>query len=399
MVRLSRRAVLSTMAGVPALGVLGCFGPRGNETREDGTKAAGTPKVPRYRGVVYDVGLNYSGKGFSVAPFDPKLVEHDIRVIANDLHANAVRIEGEEIPRLVTAARAARAAGLTVFFNPWKMNVGPDQTRAYLVEAARAAEQLRKDGVDIVFVAGCEYTIFNPGVFPGETLADRLSWLSAQFAGAGHQPGQVPDAFREKSVKLNEILRSFATAVRGTFGGPLTYAAGSWEAVDWGAFDSVGVDYYRDVQTDEQYVAGLQRYRSAGKPLVVTEVGCCTYEGAAVRGAGGFMIFKGVNPDGSGIFEGGVVPARSEREQADYVETQLNLLARAGVDGVFVFVFSFPTFRTGEGANDLDRVSFALVKTFPDQDPRSKAMPPWAPKESFRRVADVYRRMTEGRSR
>ncbi|MGY3609527.1 hypothetical protein [Bradyrhizobium sp. Leo121] len=48
----------------------------------------------RYRGIVYDVGLNFADQGFSVEPFDPVLVAHDIRVIANDLHANAVRTEG-----------------------------------------------------------------------------------------------------------------------------------------------------------------------------------------------------------------------------------------------------------------------------------------------------------------
>ncbi|MGX9425005.1 MULTISPECIES: hypothetical protein [Bradyrhizobium] len=48
----------------------------------------------RYRGIVYDAGLNFADQGFSVEPFDPVLVAYDIRVIANDLHANAVRIEG-----------------------------------------------------------------------------------------------------------------------------------------------------------------------------------------------------------------------------------------------------------------------------------------------------------------
>lgn len=61
-------------------------------------------------------------------------------------------------------------------------------------------------------------------------------------------------------------------------------------------------------------VAGLDRFKS-DKPLVVMEVGCCTYEGAAVRGAGGFLILEGTNPDGSGRFAGGTVPTRSEQER------------------------------------------------------------------------------------
>lgn len=121
------------------------------------------------------------------------------------------------------------------------------------------------------------------------------------------------------------------------------------------------------------------------------EVGCCAYEGAAERGDGGFILLKGTNPDSSGIFEDGVVPTRSEREQADYLGTQLDLLANADVHAVFAYVFSFPCMPTGEGAKDLDMTSYSLVKTFPDRDERPKAMPPWAPKESFHRVANFFR--------
>ncbi|MFE9445839.1 hypothetical protein ACFYO2_44595 [Streptomyces sp. NPDC006602] len=343
----------------------------------------------RYRGVVYDVGLKYTDEGFSVEPFDPALVDHDMRVIATELHANAVRIEGENVGRLLTAGRAAHAAGLAVYFSPWKMNAGIDETRAYLAKAAAAAEQLRSEGADIVFVTSCEYTSFGDGIFPGASWAERSTWLGVQTAGA-HMPGaSLPDALLEKSAKLNKVLRSFAETIRATFGGPLTYSAGT-EAIDWSIFDIVGVDYYRRGETEEEYVAGLSAYRH-GKPLAVMEVGCCTYEGAAVRGDGGFMILQGVNPDGSGIFEGGVVPTRSEREQADYAGRQLELLADADVHAVFVFTFSFPAMRTGEGAKDLDMTSFALVKTFGHEDPKSKAMPPWEPKESFHRVAEFFR--------
>ncbi|KAL5356634.1 hypothetical protein BJX96DRAFT_171793 [Aspergillus floccosus] len=345
----------------------------------------------KYRGVVYDVGLRFGEQGLSVEPFDPALVEHDMRVIANDMHANAVRIEGEEIGRLVTAARAAHSMGLKIFFNPWKMNDDIDETRFYLEEAAQTAEQLRNEGVDMVFVAGCEYTIFSKGIFPGESFNERAMWLGSQFPG-GHMSDDLSPALREKSVELNNALRSFATAVRSHFRGLVTYSAGTWEVVNWDIFDIVGVDYYRRGESEQQYVEGLERHRS-NKPLAVMEVGCCAYEGAAARGDGGFVLLKDTNPDGSGVFEGGVVPTRSEREQADYLDTQLRLLAAADVHAVFVFVFSFPCMRAGDGPKDLDMMSFSLVKYFPDQDPRSNAMPPWAPKKSFHRVADFFQSM------
>ncbi|UKZ79010.1 hypothetical protein TrVFT333_006761 [Trichoderma virens FT-333] len=347
----------------------------------------------KYRGVVYDVGLNFTGTGLSVEPFDPALVTYDMKTIAEDLHANAVRIEGEEIPRLEIAARSAHSMGLKVFFNPWKMNATIDETRAYFQEAAKTAETLRNGGIDLVFVAGCEYTIFSKGVFPGDSFNDRVIFLGQNFP-SGHMIKDIPQALRDKSVELNKALRSFVEVIRSQFGGQITYSAGSWEVVDWDIFDTVGIDYYRRGEAAEKYVSCLDRYR-IGKPLAVLEVGCCAYEGAAVRGDGGFVLLKGTNPDGTGIFENDIVPTRSEKEQADYVGTQLELLNSAGVDAAFIYVFSFPCMPAGEGARDLDMMCFSLVKTFPKTDSRSKDMPPWVPKESFHRVAQVFRSMDQ----
>ena len=351
----------------------------------------------KYRGVVYDVGLNFNGDGkFSVEPFNPTLVEFDMRAIANDLHANAVRIEGEEIHRLVTATRSAHAMGLTVFFNPWKMNANIDETRTYIWEAAQAAEQLKNESVDIVFVAGCEYTIFSKGIFPGDSFKERAMWLGSQLAGDERALSDPPKALLDKSMELNQALQSFVEVVRVAFKGLVTYSAGTWESVNWSIFDIVGIDYYRRGETEEQYMSGLERHRYEDKPIVVMEFGCCAYEGAAARGDGGFVLLEGTNPDGTGIFKDGVVPLRSEREQAVYVETQLHLLARADMYAAFVYVFTFPAMRAGEGARDLDMMSFSLVKTFPESDSRSRNMPPWGPKKAFWRVAECFRK--HGRS-
>ncbi|WP_042860669.1 hypothetical protein [Dickeya sp. NCPPB 3274] len=345
----------------------------------------------KYRGVVYDVGLRFvTGHPYSVASFDPALVRYDINAIAGEMHANAIRIEGEETERLAIASRMAHEAGLTVFFNPWKMNVPVDELPAYFREAARTAEILRKEGLDIVLVCGCEMTLFNQGIFPGETVMERAAWLGTQSANS--TSSEVNHEMDQKSGLLNEVLRSVARAVRDVYGGQMTYAAGSWENVDWSRFDITGVDYYRYDESAEEYVAGLACYRTS-KPLVVMEVGCCSYVGAAAKGAGGFMLLEGQNPDGTGKFAGGVVPVRSEQEQADYVGEQLALLKNAGIEGVFIYVFSFPTYRLGEGATDMDMMSFSLVKTFPEADPRSRRMPPWAPKKAFHRIASIYRNL------
>lgn len=344
----------------------------------------------KYCGVVYDVGLKFDDSGFSVEPYDENLVKHDLSVIANQLHANAVRIEGEELHRLVSAAKAAHANGLTVFLNPWKMNAGIDETHSYFQDAAQAAEQLRIDGVKLVLVAGCEYSIFSKGVFPGDSFIERVRWFGSQLQEGDHSMTNIPKSVSDKMPKLNEVLQSFANTIRQFYRGTLTYSAGTWETVDWSIFDIVGIDYYRRGETADEYASGLQRYRFE-KPVVVMEVGCCAYTGAAIRGDGGFMLLEGVNPDGTGNFQNGVVPTRNEQEQADYLSTQLEILSKSDVHAVFVYVFSFPALRFGEAAKDLDMMSFSLVRTFPQSDSRSKLMPPWATKESFRQVARIFR--------
>lgn len=345
----------------------------------------------QHRGVVYDVGLRFSPDSLSVETYSSELVNYDMHAIATELHANAVRIEGEDVSRLTDAARAAHANGLKVFFNPWLMNASPEHTRTYIGSAAREAEKLRRyENSDLVLLVGCEYSIFSQGVFPGETFADRVQWFGAQLEGGKVKVSDPPDSVRQKSKNLNEILSGLVEVARSEFAGLVTYSAGTWEFVDWSIFDMVGVDFYRRGETAESYIGDLERHRVNGKPLVVMEVGCCTYEGAAARGDGGFTILQGVNEDGTGKFEGGVVPKRSEREQADYVEEQVRLLESAGVQAVFVFVFSFPTLRIGAGARDHDLASFALVKTFPDEDAKPKELPPWAPKEVFSRLGKVY---------
>ena len=79
--------------------------------------------------------------------------------------------------RLVIATRIAHAEGLTIFFNPWKMNVPVAELAQYYATIARAAEKLRNEGADIIFVAGCEMTLFNEGILDGTTVLERVSGL------------------------------------------------------------------------------------------------------------------------------------------------------------------------------------------------------------------------------
>lgn len=350
----------------------------------------------KHLGVVYDVGLRFSPEALSVPTWSPELARHDIACIAGDLNATSIRVEGEELPRLEEASRVAHAHGLAVFFNPWLMHATPDATRTYLEEAARVAERLRRDGVDITLVVGCELTIFSEGIYPGSGYMERGMWL-AEHLKAGDE-GKAELA--QKAGLLNVVLRDLAGAARPLFAGQITYSAGLWEDVDWAPFDIIGLDFYRHGEPAEEYLAKLNPYRAAGKKIVVTEVGSCKYEGAGKLGDAGFAVIVGHNPDGSARFAGGEQkpPVRSEREQADYLAEQFDLLHGSGVvDGAFAFEFSKPAMPTGEGAFDHDLANFALVKTFPGGDPRSREMPPWAPTLGYRRLGEVFARLREAR--
>jgi hypothetical protein len=68
-------------------------------------------------------------------------------------------------------------------------------------------------------------------------MPDRLKTLMA----GGHCLG---DTRRATQRCLDDRL----VVARSTFGGPVSFASGIWEDVDWSGFDVVGIDAYRDEQ-------------------------------------------------------------------------------------------------------------------------------------------------------
>lgn len=347
-----------------------------------------------YRGIVYDVGLQYNPGQYSVENFNEHLVRYDLGVIADSLHCNAVRIEGEDLVRLEAASEIASEFGLKVFFNPWMMNANAEEVFAYMEKAAKVAERLRKKGVDITFVAGCEFSLFNKGIFDGNSPTERINSMIEQHSKLKNAQ-QLQNFNNEFMKKLNTILGKIVKGVRKSFKGDVTYSAGTWEPVAWTMFDTIGVDYYRDKQTEEEYVSGLKKYLQYEKPVWVMEVGCCAFEGASALGGGGFSVCQGTDENGNGIYTDGRVPIRFEKEQADYAETQIRLLKDSGIEGMFIFEFSFPIAPYRESGHDADMTAYPIVKSFPKDDPRSDMMPPWQPKEAFHRVASVYKEIAD----
>jgi hypothetical protein len=78
--------------------------------------------------------------------------------------------------------------------------------------------------------------------------------------------------------------------VREVFHGPVTYASVPLETVDWSRFDFVSADLYRDARIKDRFRGLLRRCFAFGRPVAITEFGCCTYRGAADAGGRGFAI-------------------------------------------------------------------------------------------------------------
>jgi len=343
------------------------------------------------KGVLYDVGRVM---GVHWRPhFDPIVVHRELELIKNDLHCNAVRICGQDIARLVTAASDALSQGLDVWLLPELWDRSQEQTLAYLVKAARAAETLREQWSDqLVLSVGSELTLFMRGILEGKTLEQRMNhpafWATVK-AGKHNQP-------------LREFLARANDSVRQVYHGQVAYGSLIWEQVEWKLFDYVSVDHYWDERIKDRYVDMLQPSFSFGKPVVITEFGFPSCRGGEpANGAmslGGNadpktlflhqlpMVGRLIRPRVKHIYE------RDESLQASKLLNQLNLLEQAGVEGGFIFTFAFPIFPYDVHPRyDLDRASASLVKTFAgNQHGTTYPDMPWEPKEAFKVVADYY---------
>jgi hypothetical protein len=346
------------------------------------------------RGVVYDTGTVFSGRGWK---FDtrPKLragtVRRELDIIRSDLHCNAVRITGHDVGRLVSVAETALEAGLEVWLSPTMFEHGPDQTLDYAARAAKAAEPLRSRFPGrLVLVVGGEFTLFMRGIVAGNSLSERLTNLiSAAKAGDRGFSGQ-----------LNDFLSRVGDAVRAVYDGPITYASLPGEKVDWSRFDLIGVDHYREARNAGRYEEALRPLQALGKPVVVTEVGMRTYQGANHSGALGMGIIDGSSQYRHGLpLIGRLVRprlqpgnwVRDEDLQARELTETLAILDRVGIDGAFVNTFVEPASPFDEEpVHDLDMSALSLVKSYERRHGTTYPDMTWEPKKSFKAVADFY---------
>lgn len=346
------------------------------------------------RGVSYDVGTVYPGFPWRVSTrprLDPQVMRRELQIIKEDLHCNAVRICGRDPSRLIAATQQALALDLEVWLAPALFGQSPDRTLDYYLTVARAAEPLRtaETADRLVFVAGGELSLFMAGIVPGRTIPERLASLISQLKAGSDQPTQA----------LNVFLARAAEAVRGVFGGPLSYASLTGEEVDWAPFDFIGVDHYRDARIKDRYADMLGPLLRQDKPVVVTEVGMRGYRGADDSGTLGFGVIDyrsqllHAMPLGGRLFRprlnGDYV--RDEDLQARELAEVLGILAATGVDGVFVSTFVEPLAPHHDNPrHDLDMSALSLVKSYSRGHGQTYPDMTWEPKKAFAAVADAY---------
>lgn len=330
------------------------------------------------KGINYDVGIEFHHDYLSRPSLDPAIMHRELEIIRNDLHCNAVRISGTDVDRLTIAAEEALKRGLEVWLSPHLHDRSRQETLEYTTHCARAAETLRKQWPRLVFILGCELTWFMQGILPGNNFMERLGnplsvWWRLKLLKMHKEP-------------LHAFLSQANAAVREVFHGPVTYASAPIEVVDWNLFDFVSLDYYRGKQNRDTYAQRLKRHSRYGKPVVITEVGLCTYQGAEDKGARGFMI---VDPQNQRQLSGNYV--RDEALQARELTDMLTILETAGIDSTFVFTFVSPVLTYNENPKfDLDMASYSLVKSYAGEQGTTYPDMTWEPKEAFYAVADYY---------
>jgi hypothetical protein len=332
----------------------------------------------RGKGINYDTGFCPGGEN-SRPHFDASVVGSEMRIIARELHCTAVRISGGEPARLSVAGELAAAEGLEVWFAPFPCELTTDELAPLFADCADRAEHLRRSGANVVLVMGCELTLFGAGFLPGGTVYERIQGLQS------HSP-RLYAAFARLPGKLNGFLAATAEAARSRFAGPLTYASGMWEPVDWSLFDIVATDAYRDASNAGTFRSELRKRLQHGKPLAVTEFGCCGYAGAADRGGMGWAIID-ASADPPRL-DGDYV--RDESEQVRYLEELTAIFAEEGVDLAFWFTFAgYPLVHDPEARRDLDMASYGVVRMLPGGPGSGHNGLGWEPKLAFRALAQA----------
>lgn len=368
--------LLGVGAFVAAFGAATVLRARGS-ARLDADGRTARRELPE-KGILYDVGTSYMPGQHSRARWRPDVVREELRVIHEDLHCTAVTLFGGPPQRLEEAGRMALEQGLYVWLQPRHFDAPIPPVLDNLAEVAELAERLRTAHPNRVGLSvGCEISLLHRGVLPGG-MHSRMRWLIVVSAIAPPYLGW----------RVNRVLRRMVAVARRRFDGPVSYGAGTWESIDWTPFDVVGVNYYTDEMTQSDYRGGLRRLSAHGKPVIVTEFGCCSYDGAQDKGGSGADIMDWSDLDDRRITGDHV---RDEQIQADHIEAQLDVFETEQVHGAHLCMFiEGDCHYSTDPARDLDMASFGIVRPPTPESGLSADDGHWEPKLAFHALARRY---------
>lgn len=330
------------------------------------------------KGINYDIGTEYTYGILTRTGLTSELIKSDMYEIKNVLYCNSIRIYGKESIDLILAADIALENGLNVWLSPRLINFNIQNSLLYLEDVSAQFEILRKKypAQELVLIVGGEISIDMNGFVKGDTIYERISNLLKPIFFLKNAVGIRPSF--QKS--LDQFLEDAVAVVKKHFYGKITYASASWENVNWSIFDIVSVNLYKAEFNKSFYLKILKRMASKGKPLAITEFGCCTYVGADKKGASGFTIL-----------DQSIIPPlfkkkceRSEKVQADYILDLLQIFDREKVNSTFIFDFYMQKLTHSQNTDlDYDKASFGITKSTGENK--------WEPKESFYVISNYYR--------
>jgi len=331
----------------------------------------------KYKGVTYDIGIEYAPGILTRTGLTSDLLVYDISEIKNNLNCNSIRIYGNDDELLILASELALQNGLHVWLSPRYVNADTKQTIEKLSEIAASAEELRLkyDNSEIILITGGEASIDTKGFLKGETIFDRIQNLSKPSFFIKKALGFKPEYQKD----FISYLKQSADTVRSKFKGKITYASALWEDVDWSIFDIVSINLYKASFNKLFFERKVKQMSSKGKPLAITEFGCCCYVGADEKGPTGFSVLETTN--NTPVFKENC--ERSEKTQATYITDLLLTYQQANVEATFIFDFYSQKYTYDDDPNlDYDKASFGITK--------SVGQNKWEPKLSFNAIAKFY---------
>ncbi len=377
------------LAGAGAVGAAAASGalltPGGRAEAADRPGRPDQPNRPDRSARSDRPGLTYRGVSYEVidgetpaTSWSMARMRGDIRAIQQDLHAGSVSVFGTGVERLAATASEAAERGLHIWLQPRLADVPHRDILDHLAETGRHAERLRRQGARVLLSVGAEFVLFVPGIVPGDNALERVqNMLSGNF-----DPEKMVRRLREFTARAAKVGRS-------VFKGRMTYGAAQDEEVDWDLFDLVSVNYYAYFPRKADYVRELTPFLRWGKPVVISEFGCCTFKGAPEQGGMGWSVvdYDKEPPEIIGDL------VRSERTQAAYLTDLLDVFESMSLYAALVYQFVTPDApHRADPRYDLDLASYGLVKplwkTFEDPTPDWH----WEPKEAFHALAGHYAR-------